>query len=236
MNHLSIEIPKPISMQGWKEIPIEECGKLLVHLNSFAPNLILVKSGYAAQNIPGASLEQYCRSGVADRLIQAAQTLQVIKPMSRLLIEDAYRPKAVQQALFDAFKMKLRVKFPRWHETTLDLRTQRYVSKPSDDPKKPAPHITGGAIDLTIIEGDKEIGMGTEWDYFGTKAGTVYFERATRRPQTIYKDNRRLLYYCMTQSGFTNYPEEWWHFDYGNQFWAHISGQSPAIYGLIYPK
>ena len=42
--------------------------------------------------------------------------------------------------------------------------------------------------------------------------------------------NRRLLFNAMVDQGFTNYSEEWWHFDYGNQFWALINGVH-AIYG-----
>ena len=28
----------------------------------------------------------------------------------------------------------------------------------------------------------------------------------------------------MEDAGFTNYEEEWWHFDYGNQNWALEKG------------
>lgn len=35
-------------------------------------------------------------------------------------------------------------------------------------------------------------------------------------------------------AGFINYPEEWWHFDYGNQFWAKLAGKK-AIYGAAKP-
>jgi hypothetical protein len=33
--------------------------------------------------------------------------------------------------------------------------------------------------------------------------------------------------------GFTNYREEWWHFDYGNRFWAKLNG-TDSIYGAVY--
>ena len=33
----------------------------------------------------------------------------------------------------------------------------------------------------------------------------------------------------MLQAGFTNLPTEWWHFDYGNKFWAFYTGND-AIY------
>jgi zinc D-Ala-D-Ala dipeptidase len=231
--YLNIEIPKPVPMAGWKELPINECGEPLVHLNPLAPKLIFVRSGYAHQGIPGASHELYARESVANRLIQAAEVLQVIRPNARLQIEDAYRPYEVQAVLFEDIKADLRAKYPRWREETFDRRAQKYVSKPSKDPLKPAPHITGGAIDLTIIENGKELEMGTVWDYFGPKASTAYFERAARRPQTLYRDNRRLLFYVMTRAGFTNYPEEWWHFDFGNQFWTQVSGQGVAKYSFI---
>ena len=34
----------------------------------------------------------------------------------------------------------------------------------------------------------------------------------------------------MAAQGFTNYEEEWWHFDYGDPSWARLTGQ-PACYG-----
>lgn len=39
----------------------------------------------------------------------------------------------------------------------------------------------------------------------------------------------------MTRAGFTNYDEEYWHFDLGNQFDA-IRRNSVAIYGATAPK
>ncbi|MCG4287414.1 D-alanyl-D-alanine dipeptidase, partial [Lactobacillaceae bacterium KNUT 0156] len=50
-----------------------------------------------------------------------------------------------------------------------------------------------------------------------------------------YRENRRLLYHVMTQAGFTNYIEEWWHFDYGNQNWATVSKRDFAVYGATKP-
>jgi D-alanyl-D-alanine dipeptidase len=39
----------------------------------------------------------------------------------------------------------------------------------------------------------------------------------------------------MHELGFTNYPEEWWHFDYGNQFYAKIKDKA-AICGVAWPE
>ena len=49
------------------------------------------------------------------------------------------------------------------------------------------------------------------------------------------RDNRRLLFGIMTEAGFTNLPSEWWHFDYGDRFWAFYNEKS-AIYGGVFTK
>ena len=37
----------------------------------------------------------------------------------------------------------------------------------------------------------------------------------------------------MTEAGFQNYEEEWWHYDYGNVTWARKAHKQQAIYGPI---
>ena len=39
----------------------------------------------------------------------------------------------------------------------------------------------------------------------------------------------------MTEAGFTNYDEEYWHFDFGNQFDA-ARRRGTAIYGAAVPE
>ncbi|MBI2066399.1 MAG: hypothetical protein HYT77_00095 [Deltaproteobacteria bacterium] len=34
---------------------------------------------------------------------------------------------------------------------------------------------------------------------------------------------------------FSSYDDEWWHFYYGNQFWAFQKQKPSAIYGEIVP-
>jgi D-alanyl-D-alanine dipeptidase len=82
--------------------------------------------------------------------------------------------------------------------------------------------------------------MGTEFDHFGPEAATRYFEDKLLKAETLTIEeysclqNRRLLFHVLAEVGFTNYHEEWWHFDYGNQFWGKITGKQ-AIYGPVYP-
>jgi D-alanyl-D-alanine dipeptidase len=45
------------------------------------------------------------------------------------------------------------------------------------------------------------------------------------------RQNRILLLEAMESTGFVNYPHEWWHFSYGDRYWAYVKGQPAAIYG-----
>lgn len=36
---------------------------------------------------------------------------------------------------------------------------------------------------------------------------------------------------AMSIAGFVNYPHEWWHFSYGDQYWAWRTGVPTALYG-----
>jgi D-alanyl-D-alanine dipeptidase len=45
------------------------------------------------------------------------------------------------------------------------------------------------------------------------------------------KANRALMIDALTKSGFVNYPTEWWHWSYGDRYWAYHTGHSSAIYG-----
>jgi hypothetical protein len=75
--------------------------------------------------------------------------------------------------------------------------------------------------------------MGTVLDEVSEKTLTLYFENLDQTSisdeERETRDNRRLLWNVMVEAGFSNYPEEWWHFDFGNQFDAARTGHT-AIY------
>ena len=49
----------------------------------------------------------------------------------------------------------------------------------------------------------------------------------------IIKENRRLLYSAMIDTGFTNLPSEWWHYDYGDENWAKAKGLKALYKGIF---
>ncbi len=85
-------------------------------------------------------------------------------------------------------------------------------------------------------QNSKPLNMGTRFDEFTDAAGTTFYEKeALKRELTPEEQevlrNRRFLYRVMTKAGFENYGDEWWHYSYGDNMWAKLSGSDRAFYG-----
>jgi zinc D-Ala-D-Ala dipeptidase len=229
-------IPVLDTVQHWQEILLVENSEPLIDLSNPQFNkCIIVESQYVRMNYLGAIETQFCREQVALRLMQAAALL----PMGmRLKIWDAWRPLELQQDIFNRYLQVLTVAHTHLSHEELIQLCLRFVSTPSAHPEKPSPHYTGGSIDLTIITDDnRELWMGTVFDDFSEKANMRFYEddhHVLSKEDRCARDNRRLLFQVMTTAGFTNYSDEWWHFDFGNQFWGKIT-RCPAFYGPIEP-
>lgn len=232
----SVPIPSDQTIDGWQGVPIEPQDEPFCSLSDLNKQRVCVEPAYFLMKIQGSLPECYARESVANRLLSAAAHLPV---GYRLKIWDAWRPLEVQSALFEQYLSVLRDKYPLLGEDDLMQKAERFVSLPSNDPLKPSPHYTGGAVDLTIVGPDgKELDMGTPFDYFGEEAHTTYYEEKLANGtllsnETEILNNRRLLYHAMTNAGFSNYPFEWWHFDYGNQFWGRITCQTAFYTGQV---
>lgn len=221
--------PDPV----WPEvskIAIKENQEPLVPV-SLAPAPLQVYPAYYKMGIPNAVPECHVRTGVYRRLLQAAQALPA--GLSLLLL-DSWRPYAVQQYLYDTLYNALETRLPTKTATELELMTREFVSLPSTRVESPSPHLTGGSVDVTLI--DRQglmLDMGTQFDEASVWSHTHAYEEisAPDARETEVINNRRLLYGVMTRAGFTNLPSEWWHFDFGNQLWAWYSGEEQAIYG-----
>ena len=126
----------------------------------------------------------FLRKPAAEALIKVQQKLQ--NKGYSLKLFDCYRPKPVQQLLWD--------KVP----------DARYVTPPD----KGSMHNRGLAVDLTILDASgTELDMGTGYDHFGPEAYHGYKDF----PNHVL-DNRSLLRSIMNQYGFRHIKTEWWHY------------------------
>ncbi len=211
----------------WRQVPIEPSDEPLVRVRDIGPR-VFDDPQYHALGLPGSRAVAVIREGVAERLARVAAALP---DGLSLVIWDGWRSYETQQALYEGWMADLARKHTNWPIDVLHRETARYVSVPSTDPSCPAPHLTGGAVDLTLADGDgRPLDMGTAFDAFVPQAGALALE-PHRGPA---RDHRRLLFWAMAAQGFTAYVEEWWHYDFGDQFWGSVRG-CPAVYGPTEP-
>ncbi|MBW5801867.1 M15 family metallopeptidase [Halomonas elongata] len=211
-------------------LPIDGSNEPLVPM-SLAPPPIKVFPAYARMGIPGAVDECYVREGVYRRLLAVARSLP--EGLS-LLVLDGWRPWRVQQYLFETLQATIQANHPEFDDQQLLVRTREFVAQPSTDPSSPSPHLTGGAVDVTLCDADGlPLDMGTLFDEAvpASHADALEGDPGRDDARRQARDNRRLLYHAMHAEGFTNLPSEWWHFDLGDQLWAHYGGHASARYG-----
>src|SRR6202034_170784 len=101
----------------------------------------------------------------------------------------------------------------------LAAEATKYVAKPEGAP----PHSTGGAVDVTLRSGEGgELDMGSTSDDTPLRNGSRNYMHS-RMITEIARQNRAMLAAAMVDAGFVNYPAEWWHWSYGDQYWAFRS-------------
>ena len=221
-------------------LPITDNGERLFPM-SLAPAPIRVFPAYARLGIPGAVNECFVREGVYRALVAAARNLP---DGIGLIVLDGWRPWRVQQYLFETLQAAIQNRQPELSESELLARTREFVSVPSQDPSAPSPHLTGGAVDVTLCDADGvPLDMGTLFDETLPASHTDHFEKldSLTANQRNARDHRRLLYHTMAEQGFTNLPSEWWHYDLGDQLWGHYcassnSGTNSVYYGPTEPE
>lgn len=190
------------------------------------------------QRADGAITALLLRDGVARRVGEVDKRLRA--EGLRLHLFDAWRPRAVQAFFHDVWMPReMRRRHPEWDDARVMEEVQRYWAAPSASPERPAPHETGGAVDLTIVWDDGEpLWMGSLFDDATSLAHTDRFERDAEEVSFSDEEaraNRRLLYWLMMEAGFASHPREWWHYSFGDLMWAAHNGRPAALYGLAEP-
>ncbi|MEM6965832.1 MAG: M15 family metallopeptidase [Bacteroidota bacterium] len=131
----------------------------------------------------------FLRPEVARRIVRAHQILREGGLGLKML--DCFRPRPIQQKLWDKFQ------------------DARYVTPPS----KGSMHNRGAAVDLTIVnEKGEQLNMGTPFDYFGKEAHHAYTNLSAE-----VLANRKLLKETMAAVQLKPITTEWWHYSYQAQ-------------------
>lgn len=195
------------------------------------------------ERIPGSIKPLLVRCNVGHRLKAVDSTLRGLG--YRLFVHDAWRPTEVQGYFHDNWMPSLvRQMSPELTEEKVRVEVEKYWAAPTHSDDSPAPHSTGGAVDLTVcnLRTGEPLYMGSIFDDVTELARTDYYEQprhgAGIEPFSFSeaRRNRRLLYWCMIEAEFANNPNEWWHFSWGDQMWARLLGREAAHYSSVKPN
>ena len=164
------------------------------------------------------------RQGVFDRLVAAAK---VLPKNWQIVLKAGFRPLEVQQTTLAAFIQKSRYDHPDWDEVRHLAHARTFVSDPE---LVCPPHVTGGAIDIDVkdIKTGNYIDMGCPPN---TDDAIAFLHSNLVTPEQ--RANRMTLLDAMLLAGFAPNPHEWWHYQYGETYWAAFYGHESTLYDLI---
>ncbi|MFI8235174.1 M15 family metallopeptidase [Streptomyces sp. NPDC085900] len=197
-------------------VPVEDNGEPLVDVRK-----ALLVDDRKHEDSRGA--EAHLRRGVLERLL----TAQALLPDGlRLLFVEGYRPPPLQRLYFERYADELRAVHPDWPADRVRSAASRFVSPPDL-----APHSAGAAVDLTLADPDgRELDLGTPMNAGPEQSdGACYTE--ARNITAEARAHRAVLGAALGAAGLVNYPTEWWHWSYGDRYWALATGAPAALYG-----
>jgi D-alanyl-D-alanine dipeptidase len=209
-------------------IPIFDNGEPLVDLRHQA------KIAYGpSPEIPNNMDYTKIRQTVYEKLKQAQGLLP--KGMQFCLYE-GYRSLSLQRILFDNRFEKIHALYPNWTQEEVFQETTKLVSPVinQDGTKNIPAHSTGGAIDVYLInDAGEPIEMGIHpQDWMQDTDGSLSLINSQSVSGEAQR-HRQIMSNVLMSAGFTNYPTEYWHWSYGDRYWAYHQGRSAAIYGAI---
>ncbi|GAB3479633.1 M15 family metallopeptidase [Nocardiopsis coralliicola] len=161
---------------------------------------------------------------LAERLLRARRRLP---PDVDLKVVEGHRCPADQQSIIDAYSAELRTAYPGADDRELYRLSSRFVS-----PLAVAPHVAGAAVDVTLVgEDGRELPMGSPVDATPEESGgACWFDAEVGEEE---RANRSLLAEALSGEGLVNYPTEWWHWSYGDRYWALMTGSPYALFGPV---
>lgn len=206
-------------------IPVIDNNESMVDLK----NQTIIVHGPSPE-IPNNTDYTKVRETVYKKLVKAQSLLP--KGLHFCLYE-GYRSLQLQKALFDERFAKVKKLHPQWSQKQLFNETTKLVSPiiNLDGTHNIPPHSTGGAIDVYLLDDQGQaIDMGIHpKDWMNDTTGKLSQTNSKIISPTAQK-NRAIMNRVLTEVGFVNYPTEYWHWSYGDRYWAYQQQQKSALY------
>ena len=206
-------------------IPIQEAHEPLIDLRE--QSIILFGP---SPEIPNNQDYTKVRNSIYQKLIEAQKAL----PSGlKFCLYEGYRSLKLQQKLFDDRYQLLKKENPDWTHEQLFQETIKLVSPVVnlDGTHNIPPHSTGAAIDIYLVDSNKKIvDMGIKVENWKHDIDGSISKADSSNISNIAKQNRDIMSLALKKVDFVNYPEEYWHWSYGDRYWAYLTGEQKALY------
>lgn len=162
----------------------------------------------------------YLRKSVAEKLIQAKKMLP--EGMT-FIIRDAWRSVDEQKEIYRQFIKRFSERYP--NESLLQVKKRVNVYVAAWEGQGMSGHLTGGAVDIRLMKNGRRVPMRSK--------ALSYEENADphcSRLSKALRNNREIMYRVLESVGFYNNEHEFWHWSYGDVWWARGKGKKETLY------
>ena len=191
MSHADAQISLQTILRSQDFIELQDGADLKVDLRYAGQN------NFAGINFYGPFNRAFLHRITADKLNVARETIRRNHPGYKFIIYDALRPRSIQRVLWNL---------------VAGTEGEKYFA----NPEVGSLHSFGFAVDLSLVdEKGIELDMGAGFDDFREIAQPKFEDKFLREGQLTlhHLTNRKMLRSAMESAGFTQLPNEWWHFD-----------------------
>ena len=187
---------------------------------------------YESPNVPREDPRALVRLGVALLLNKIEHEL--LPAGIHLMIRDAWRTPATQAGIHENQAIQIEQLGLAKDREEARTHADKYAVRPDD--WRPPPHTTGGVVDVTLaFASGKQLFMRKEFKDCTPEEWQAQKARDYQNLSAEILKNRRMLREAMEAVGFASIPNEWWHFSYGEFWWAARTDRKRTLY-LSVPK
>ena len=176
------------------------------------------------------------RKTIYEKLVAAQKLL--LKHL-RFCLYEGYLSLSLQKLLFNNHFSAIKKSHPQWSYEQIFIETTKLVSPVHNmnGSKNIPPHSTGGAIDVYLIdEFDNIVDMGLPVKDWATDIDGTLSATASLIISDEAKDHRAIMKESLSAVRSINYFAEYWHWSYGDRYWAYNTDAACALYGTVDQK
>lgn len=209
-------------------IPIIECNEPLIDLRE--QDIIMFGP-------PPERPDNVCYTKVRKSLYEKLCEAQKLLPEGvRFCLYEGWRSLELQNELFQEMYDNNERSYPKMTANELFIETTKLVSpvRLFDGTPNIPPHSTGAAIDVYLINDERQLlDMGLPIDQWAQDVGAALSQTDSIYISQKARENRFIMSKALLKVGFVNYPYEYWHWSYGDRYWAYCTKAPNAIYSSL---